>query len=91
MCLKDIVFRYICIRNDWRSINDEKTNAGDSDWVISRGLPEDSDKWSALVWALEEEVTNKQTVLTQKRPNLGAISGPEFCQMVWVGGGGKKG
>ena len=29
--------------------------------MISRGLPEDSDKWSALVWALEEEVTNKQT------------------------------
>ena len=55
---------------------------------ICRGLPENSDKWSALVRARRRR-TNKQTALTQKWPNLGVISGPEFCQMVWAGRGKK--
>ena len=39
---------------------------------IFRGLPENSDKWSALVRARRRR-TNKQTALTQKWPNLGLV------------------
>ena len=55
---------------------------------IFLGLPENSDKWSALVRVRRR--TNKQRDLTQKWPNLGAISVPEFCQMVWAGGAAKR-